>query len=89
MKPAAIPLPTEANIRDADLLAELDSARGKPEFTDLLRYLAAEAASPRQRAGNTAILKPATRRPTHPRPGFARTTFQIRTRRPVPPHDAR
>ena len=41
MKPAAIPLPTEANIRDADLRAELDSARGKPEFTDLLRYLTA------------------------------------------------
>lgn len=38
-----IPLPnlsTEADIRDADLLAELDDARGKPEYLDMVQYLA-------------------------------------------------
>ena len=31
---------TEADIRDPDLLAELEEARGTPEFADMVRYLA-------------------------------------------------
>ena len=33
---------TEANIRDPDLLAELEGTRGTPEFADMVRYLAAK-----------------------------------------------
>lgn len=34
-----LPQPSEADIRDADLRAELDAARGKPEFADVVRFL--------------------------------------------------
>lgn len=33
-------VPTEADIRDPDLLAELEGARGTPEFADMVCYLA-------------------------------------------------
>lgn len=33
-------LATEADIRDLDLLAELEDARGKPEYADMVHYLA-------------------------------------------------
>jgi hypothetical protein len=33
---------TEADIRDPDLLAELEGTRGTPEFADMVRYLAAK-----------------------------------------------
>lgn len=38
------PQPSESSIRDADLRAELDQARGKPEYGDILRYLNAKQA---------------------------------------------
>lgn len=38
----SVPQPSESTIRDADLRAELDQARGTPEYGDILRYLTAK-----------------------------------------------
>lgn len=42
MPAPTVPQPSESDIRDADLRAEMEAARGQPEFEEALRFLAAK-----------------------------------------------